>query len=338
LLRAAVLAFVVLFAPPRAGTAADLAAAGESLRREVLVPLCAGYDEAARALARVHPDCAGDWRGALRSAFASSLLAWRGLEAAGYGPAAQPERAARVFFWPDKHGTAGRQLGAALRERRPALETAAGLPGQSAGLQSLAALEQLLYPDGAAGDPEADRFACRYALAIADFQARLAAEMAASFASQPQSGAAIAEGLFTGMRTTLDTVIALDLERPLGTDIATARGERARAWRSGLSLPLIAAALGTVERVYTAPAGFASMIRASAELSAFDAVLRSRLQAARQALQAVDVPLHLAVENPAERPRVEALLEELRAVRRLLVERLAPALGFASGFNALDGD
>jgi hypothetical protein len=47
LLRAAVLAFVVLFAPPRAGTAADLAAAGESLRREVLIPLYAGYDEAA---------------------------------------------------------------------------------------------------------------------------------------------------------------------------------------------------------------------------------------------------------------------------------------------------
>ena len=190
----------------------------------------------------------------------------------GLRPGGAAREAARVF-WPDKHGTAGRQLGAALRERKPALETAAGLEGQSAGLQSLAALEQLLYPDGAADDPEADRFACRYALAIADFQARLAAEMAASFASQPQDGAATAEGLFTGMRTTLDTVIALDLERPLGADIATARGERARAWRSGLSLPLIAVALDTVERVYTAPGGFASMIRASAELSAFDAVL-----------------------------------------------------------------
>jgi uncharacterized protein len=338
LLRVAIVALLALLAPPRAGTAADLTAAGESLRREVLVPLYAGYGEAARVLAGVQPDCAGDWRGAVRPTFASSLLAWRRLEAAGYGPAAQAETAARVFFWPDKHGTAGRQLGTALRERKPALGTAAGLEGQSAGLQSLAALEQLLHADGAAGDPEADRFACRYALAIAGFQARLAAEMAATSASQPQDGAATAEGLFAGMRTTLDTVVALDLERPLGADIATARGERARAWRSDLSLPLVAAALDTVERVYTAPGGFASVIRASAELSAFDAVLRSRLQAARQALDAIDGPLHLAVEDPAERPRVEALLEELRAVRRLLVERLAPALGFSSGFNALDGD
>jgi uncharacterized protein len=338
LLQAAILAVVVLLAPPRAGTAADVAAAGESLRREVLVPLYAGYDEAAEALAAVQLDCAADWRSALRPAFASSLLAWRRLEAAGYGPAARPETAARVFFWPDKHGTAGRQLGAALRERKPALETAAGLEGQSAGLQSLAALEQLLYPDGTADDPEADRFACRYALAIAGFQARLAAGMAASFAGQPQDGAATAEGLFTGMRTALDTVIALDLERPLGADVATARGERARAWRSGLSLPLIGAALDTVERAYTAPGSFSAIVRASAELSAFDAVLRNRLQAARQALQVINAPLRLAVADTAKRPRVEALLEELRAVRRLLVERLAPALGFASGFNALDGD
>ncbi|HEX6013089.1 MAG TPA: hypothetical protein VFY87_15060 [Geminicoccaceae bacterium] len=47
MLRAAILAFVVLLAPPRDGMAADLPTAGESLRPEVLVPLYAGYAEAA---------------------------------------------------------------------------------------------------------------------------------------------------------------------------------------------------------------------------------------------------------------------------------------------------
>ena len=42
--------------------------------------------------------------------------------------------------------------------------------------------------------------------------------------------------------------------------------------------------------------------------------------------------------DPQARPAVERLLEELRGVRRLLQERLAPALGLAAGFNALDGD
>ena len=49
-------------------------------------------------------------------------------------------------------------------------------------------------------------------------------------------------------------------------------------------------------------------------------------------------PLNRAVADPMVRPAVERLLEELRGVRRLLTERLAPALGLASGFNALDGD
>ena len=96
--------------------------------------------------------------------------------------------------------------------------------------------------------------------------------------------------------------------------------------------------MDTVERVYTAPGGFSTQIQASAELSAFDAVLRGRLQAARAAVPEIREPLQVAVSDPAARPQVEKLLDELRAVRRLLVERLAPALGLAAGFNALDGD
>ena len=217
-----------------------------------------------------------------------------------------------------------------------ALTQAGGLARKSVGLQSLATLEVLLYGDRI--PDEADEFACGYARAIAAFQAGLAADSAAAASADPATDGALADAMFRGMLGTLDVLIALDLERPLGADLAAARGERARAWRSGLSLPLIGAALDTVERVYTAPGGFATSIQASAELAAFDAVLRSHLQAARTALGAIGEPLHLAVASPAARPAVERLLEELRAVRRLLVERLAPALGLASGFNALDGD
>ena len=133
--------------------------------------------------------------------------------------------------------------------------------------------------------------------------------MAADFTRDATPGATFALAMFTGMRTTLDTVIQLDLERPLGTDLAAARGERARAWRGDLSLPLIAAAMDTVERVYTAPGGFSTQIQASAELSAFDAVLRGRLQAARAAMPEIREPLQVAVGDPAARPQVEKLLD-----------------------------
>lgn len=335
MLRALVLLVLVLSGPPRPASAADLATIGQLLRTEVLAPLYGGYADAAGQLADVHPDCAGDWRAAMRPAFVASLLAWGRLQAVGTGPAASPETAARVYFWPDKHGTATRQLGAALRDRPAALETAAGLAGQSAGLQSLAAMELLLYgelPDEAAG------FACRYAQAIADFQTELAAGTARDFAADPTADATLAQALLTGMQTTLDTVIQLDLDRPLGSDIAAARGERARAWRSSQSLPLIGAAIDTVEAVYTAPGGFSAAIVASAELAAFDAVLRRHLELAKAAIAAVPEPLRQAVGDPAARPRVEEVKEEVASVRRLLVERLAPALGLAAGFNALDGD
>jgi predicted lipoprotein len=335
----ALVAFLLLAGAPSAASAADLDAAGEVLRREVLAPLHAAYAEAAAALAAVQPGCdaADDWRPAVRPAFAEALLAWRRLEAAGYGPAAVPETAGRVYFWPDRHGTAGRQLAAALRARDPELENAAGLAGRSAGLHSLAALEVLLHGDAApAGD---DGFACRFAAAIADFQAGLARAIAADFARGTATpGAEVTAGLVHGARATLDVLIALDLERPLGANLAAARGERARAWRSDLSLPLIAAALDTVERVCTAPGGIPTILALGPKTAALDAVLRGRIAASRAALARIEAPLWAAVADPAKRPRVEATLEELRAVRRLMVERLAPALGLALGFNALDGD
>jgi predicted lipoprotein len=44
------------------------------------------------------------------------------------------------------------------------------------------------------------------------------------------------------------------------------------------------------------------------------------------------------VIDPTARPNVEKLHLEVRALRQIIAQRLAPALGFEVGFNALDGD
>jgi len=129
------LCVLLLLAGPAA--AQDLDAVGSRLRAEVLLPLYADYRDRAAAFAAVAPDCAGDWRPAVRDGYARSVLAWRRLEAAATGPALAGETPSTVYFWPDKHGTAGRQLAAALRERNPALTDPAQLAGRSVGLQSL---------------------------------------------------------------------------------------------------------------------------------------------------------------------------------------------------------
>ena len=240
------LVILLLMMPWGGARAVTLEQVGPSLRGELVLPLYAAYAEAARALAAVGPDCAGAWREELRGPYVASLLAWRRLDALGVGPAAEGNVAATVFFWPDKHGTAGRQLAAALRAQDPDLTQPARLAGRSAGLRSLAALEVLLWGD--AVPAEADAFACAYARANAVLQDGLAQRISAAAPTSLPQDAAMAEALYRGMVATLDVLIALDLERPLGKDLAGARGGRARAWRSGQSLPLLAAALGTVER------------------------------------------------------------------------------------------
>ena len=53
---------------------------------------------------------------------------------------------------------------------------------------------------------------------------------------------------------------------------------------------------------------------------------------------AIALPLEKAVGDAGERPAVETLRRDTQALKRLLAEKLAPALGLPLGFNALDGD
>ena len=115
----------------------------------------------ARDLAAVAPDCAGEWRGAMRPAYTEAVLAWRRLEAAGAGPAVAGDTPSTVYFWPDKHGTAARQLTAALHGRDPALTRSADLAAKSVGLQSLATLEVLLFSDTLPADSNGVRLPLR---------------------------------------------------------------------------------------------------------------------------------------------------------------------------------
>ena len=49
-------------------------------------------------------------------------------------------------------------------------------------------------------------------------------------------------------------------------------------------------------------------------------------------------PLEEAAADAALRPKAEKLALQVRALKQIVRDRLAPALGFPVGFNALDGD
>jgi predicted lipoprotein len=155
----------------------------------------------------------------------------------------------------------------------------------------------------------------------------------AYFAAEDASG-----DLLKSLHTALQGVIALKLEAPLGASIEEAKSRRAESWRSGLSLANVRANLETADALYAAPGGFSAALKALTKDDELDRALRQGFERAFAQLDAIGLPLPAAVEDPAARAQVEALLAEVKGLRQLVTEQLAPALDLLVGFNAMDGD
>lgn len=333
----ALLMLTLLAGPARADEAGP-----PSLVDTVLRPAAAGYRAATEPLARaIREGCADPARRErIARAFAAAVAAWGRLQPLLQGPLGDAVLASRIAFWPDRHGTAARQIAAALASADPALADPAALAGRSAALSSLHALERVLFPESApaADGPETRRALCGYAHAIAVVQDGLGQEAAKRLAQASRDPGAMVQGAFATIRDALDGILRLKLEDPLGRDLRTARGTRAELWRSGSSLAVIDANLATLQALMRAPGGLGERLALGPESAAVAAVIEDRLARAREAAAAIPLPLREAVEDPAARARVEALADQIRELRARVVERLGPTLGVASGFNALDGD
>jgi uncharacterized protein len=295
---------------------------------------------------------------AARSAFAQAMLTWQHVQPIVFGPIAAEARASRIQLFPDKTTAISRQLSRALADKDPALVAPGGLEGKSVALTGFPALEQILYDDarlpaaGASG-PDAD-YACALAAAIArnlaglasvvlddwqrpggfrDMMLTAAAGNDAYFAAEEASG-----DLLKSLHTALQSVIALKLEGPLGASLDKAKPKRAENWRSALALPSIRANLETAQALYESPGGFGDALQVLADEDQLDLALRSGFSRAFAQLDAIKLPLSTAVEDPAARAQVEALLTEMKGMRLLVSQELAPALGLLVGFNAMDGD
>ena len=144
--------------------------------------------------------------------------------------------------------------------------------------------------------------------------------------------------LLKSLHTALQSVIALKLEAPLGASLDQAKPRRAENWRSELSLAGIRANLETADALYAGPGGFSTALQALTDEDQLDWTIRQDFTQAFAQLDAIGLPLPAAVEDAAARAQVEALLAEVKSMRQLVSQELAPALGLLVGFNAMDGD
>jgi predicted lipoprotein len=193
--RAALVALVVLTGFAARAVAQTYDTLNSALVDAVVVPAYQAYAAAAAQVpAPIEALCADPGPAPLevaQQAWREAMLAWQRAQTIRFGPVIDDGLAPQIEFWPDKHGTAGRQMSRALAEQDPELLDAGKLEGKSVGLTSQATLERLLFGQ-ALQDPDQGAYACAYALAVARHQADLAARLVAAWTGPDGFRAAVA--------------------------------------------------------------------------------------------------------------------------------------------------
>lgn len=334
----------------------DHAAVNNLLADRVITPAYVQYHEAMQNLAPAidalceKPDT--QTLATAHSAFEAGAEGWQQLQPVAFGPIEIEGLDARIHFWPDKHGTAGKQLSKLLAKPDPAvLED--GVSGKSAALQGLTALERVLFDQADLILTEDGAFACQLAKAISEYQGDLAEEILYSWKGEAGHKSLFTEtadgnnayydaadattDLFSAVAASLDSIVANKLERPLGKSLERAKPKRSEDWRSGRSLPNIIANLKTIRALYIEQGGLNVFLSETGQ-DALDETLKKGLDQTIATATSIELSLFDAVEDEAVRGKVEQLLKEVKSLRALITGTLADAASLTVGFNKSDGD
>jgi predicted lipoprotein len=296
---------------------------------------------------------------AVSTAYDEVVAHWGAVEQINFGPATMDHRLDRFLFFPDRRGLGARQVAKALETRDATLLDAAALGGRSVGLQSLSALDIVLFDpmrknikDAAALD-----YRCRYALAIAGNLDRIARDILVEW-SKPdgyrktwlEPGPAN-----TAYRKPIETTMALSkallqgLERirdervggPLGFGKQRRKMQAALA-TSGRTLLLVVGNIDGLIDLYRS-GGIENAIReaqpreATERLPAMALLVENEMKTARGIAQKL-VNTPKPFDDRASAQRLIAMGFPLKNARDQAMSLLTLTAGITLGFNASDGD
>ena len=147
---------------------------------------------------------------------------------------------------------------------------------------------------------------------------------------------------FQGLHDSMQLIFDVNLKPVIGESDATVRPVLAESRLSGRSQRNIVVTLEALQALYLGE-GSAGLGEGSAGLTAvadpkLDRLMRKAFRLTVATAQSIEGPVEKAAADPARRAAVKKLAKQMQALKQIVRDRLAPALGLAVGFNALDGD
>ncbi|MDW3098898.1 MAG: imelysin family protein [Alphaproteobacteria bacterium] len=320
---------------------------------ETLAATTRALDETTTSYCSGDPDTSME---ALQQTFRETSDAWMGVEHVRFGPAELFMRNLRLNFWPQARGKVSDAIADALSSDED-LKTKP-VSQRSFAVQGLPALEYLVFAaadDGLGLTANAPH--CDMAQAISGNMRVLATDVLTEWTegdtafqqvmTQPgpknthyQTPSDVTLVLFRSLHDGLQRVSSLKLIPVLGKDIETARPGLGEAALSNRGVHNIRRNIAALESLYLGANedGLTALTQANMQDTELDALMRKAFRKTRETADSISLSLPLAVKDTDERATLEKLSKQVRALRQIVAERLAPALGLSIGFNSLDGD
>ena len=288
----------------------------------------------------------------LRAGFHDAMDAWMGVQHLRFGPVDSRMRGFRFYFWPQARNKVGEAVAEFVAAGADDAALAARIGRANVAVQGLLAAEVLVYDDRYLG---ADAKACALLAAVVANMRTMAAGILAEWRDGDASFARIMAmpgpdnphfedhtagtlAFFQGFHDSLQLIYDVNLKPVIGESAATVRPVLAESRLSGRSQRNIVVTLEALQALYIGEGGAGLGDLTAIADPKLDRLMRKACRLTLATAQSIEGPVEKAAADPSRRPPVKKLAKQMQALKQIVRDRLAPALGLAVGFNALDGD